>query len=433
MHRSLHRFLLPIAAVVLLVSTGCATNPATGRSQLNLYSEAQEIQIGQQADPQIVAQHGLYDDPELARYVDRIGQGLAANSERPGLPWTFRVLDDPVVNAFALPGGYIYVTRGILAHMNSEAELAAVLGHEIGHVTGQHGVNRMSKAQFAQIGIGVGAILAPDVARQVGGLAQTGMQLLFLQYGRDDEREADALGFRYADRGGYPPGAFVDMFAMLGASGRVAGQARLPTYLTTHPHPEERQRTAQQRVDQAPPEVRDRPYRRGPFLDRIDGIPFGPDPDQGFFVGRAFVHPDLRLRIELPDGWTGYNQRDAVIAMSPEKNAMIQLTLADEPTVDAAARAFYSQEGLNVEQSWRDDSRGMALQATRLFSAGQGTGKIFGAAGFVEDSGRVYRLLALAQPAAWRKSSNTMEASLESLGALRDRRYLDLDPMRVEL
>ena len=429
----LQRVLLLLAVPLLVIHSGCGTNPATGRSQLNLYSEAQEIELGRQADQQIVTQQGLYDDPELAAYVERVGQELARSSERPELPWTFRVLDDAVVNAFALPGGFIYVTRGILAHMNSEAELAAVLGHEIGHVTGQHGVNRLSKAQFAQLGVGVGAILAPEVAQQIGGLAQTGLQLLFLQYGRDDEREADALGFRYADRAGYPPGAFVDMFAMLGASSRGAGQARLPTYLTTHPHPEERRRTAEQRVAAAPPEALERPYRRAPFLDRIDGIPFGPNPDEGFFVGRAFVHPGLRLRLELPDGWMGYNQRQAVIAMSPERNAMIQLMLTGQRTVAEAAREFYAQEGLTVERSWRDDSREISLRETRLFSAGQGSGRIVGAAGFAEDEGRVYRLLAVAQPDAWRRGSSTMEASLESFGALRDRRFLNLDPMRVEL
>ena len=167
-------FVLP--ATLLLASlliVGCSINPATGKRQLTLVSESQEREMGRQYDEQLVQQLGLYEDPELQSYVQGIGRRLAASSERPDLSWSFRVVDDPVVNAFALPGGYIYVTRGILAHMNSEAELAAVLGHEIGHVTARHSVNQMSKAQLAQLGLGVGAVMAPERMDSYGGLLQT--------------------------------------------------------------------------------------------------------------------------------------------------------------------------------------------------------------------------------------------------------------------
>ena len=160
--------------------------------------------MGKEADAQIPQQLGLYDDRELQDYVNDLGQRLAADSERPHLPWTFRVVDDDVVNAFALPGGFIYVTRGILSHMSDEAELAGVLGHEIGHVTARHSVNQMSKGMLAQIGLGVGSVLSPEVAN-LAGLAQTGLSLLFLKYGRDDERQADELAFRYGARADYDP------------------------------------------------------------------------------------------------------------------------------------------------------------------------------------------------------------------------------------
>ena len=344
-----------LAIGALCLTTGCATNPATGRSQLSLYNEAQEIQIGQSSDPQIVQQYGLYDDPELAAYVDEIGQDLAAQSERPNLPWTFRVLDDPVINAFALPGGYIYVTRGILGHMGSEAELAAVLGHEIGHVTARHGVNRMSKAQLAGVGLGLGSILAPELARSVGGLAQQGMQLLFLKYSRDDERQADSLGFRYVDRTGYTPEAFVDMFSMLSASSSGSKGSRLPGYLLTHPEPEQRLQAAHARLAEMPSEMLQRPWKRDPFMDRLDGLPYGANPDEGFFVENAFVHPGLGLRIELPDGWTGHNQKHAVVAVSPNNDALFQLSPAQERSVDEAAKAFYGNQSISVRSSWKDD------------------------------------------------------------------------------
>jgi len=188
----------------LLVLAACATNPATGKRQIALISEEQEIAMGREADQQVQQQLGLYPDQELQAYVNRVGQKLAAASERPNLPWTFRVVDDPVVNAFALPGGHIYVTRGLLTHLTSEAELASVIGHEIGHVTGRHSVEQMSKAQLAQIGLIAGMIVKPELARY-GDLATQGLQLLFLKYSRDDERQADGLGLRYMYQQNYDP------------------------------------------------------------------------------------------------------------------------------------------------------------------------------------------------------------------------------------
>ena len=182
-----------------LASGGCAVNPATGQHQLSFISEQQEIQMGQQSDPEIVASMGLVPDQQVQSYVQQLGKRLAAASERPDLPWTFRVIDDPTVNAFAVPGGYVYVTRGLLTHITSEAQLAGVIGHEIGHVTARHSVNDMSKQQLAQIGLGVGMIVSPTLAA-LGNLAASGMQVLFLKYSRDHENQADELGVRYMTR-----------------------------------------------------------------------------------------------------------------------------------------------------------------------------------------------------------------------------------------
>ncbi|MEM1201882.1 MAG: M48 family metalloprotease [Acidobacteriota bacterium] len=423
------RALFAAAGAALLAGslTGCSTNPATGKSQLSFYSEAQEVQLGQQADQDLVQQYGVYDDPELARYVDELGQGLAAASERPNLPWTFRVLDDPVVNAFALPGGYVYVTRGILSHMSSEAELAAVLGHEIGHVTARHGVNRMSKAQLANIGLGIGSVLDPELARSVGNLAQSSLQLLFLQYSRDDERQADDLGFRYANRLGYPPGAFVEVFEMLQATGPKGG-GRLPNYLLTHPDPLERKQTAQARVRSSSPDAINRSWRRDPFFDRIDGMTYGPDPEDGYFRDGTFVHPGLRLRLDLPSGWTAHNQTQALVVMSPTEDAIVQLTLAGGRSASDAARQFFNQQGLTVGNSWRDND-GIPLQEGRLFSAGE----LRGAAAFAEYDNRIYRLMAISKTNAWRRYEDDMEASLRSFDELRDRRLIDVEPMRISL
>ena len=201
--------------VALLSVAACAVNPATGQRELSLVSESQEIQMGQEADPQISAQLGLVDDPELQAYVSDLGLRLAAVSERPDLPWSFKIVDDPVVNAFALPGGFIYVTRGILARFDSEAELAGVLGHEIGHVTARHSVSQMSRQQLQQIGLGVGMVLSEDV-RNLSGLLSAGMQLMNLRYSRGDETQSDELGLRYISRLGY------DADAMIGPCSRCS-------------------------------------------------------------------------------------------------------------------------------------------------------------------------------------------------------------------
>src|SRR2546425_101413 len=176
---------------------GCATNPVTGKRELSLMSEAQEIQIGQQQDADVRKEMGVYNDRALQEYVTTLGLKLAQVSERPNLPWHFTVLDVPAINAFALPGGYIYITRGILPFLDDEAQLAGVLGHEIGHVTARHSAQQYSRATGAQLGLILGSILVPQT-RPFAQLGESGLGLLFLKYSRDDEEQADALGGKYA-------------------------------------------------------------------------------------------------------------------------------------------------------------------------------------------------------------------------------------------
>src|SRR5919197_62071 len=182
-----------------LVAGGCPLNPATGKNELMFVSEEQEVAMGQQADSQVIASIGLYPDPALQSYVQELGTKLAATSERPNLPWTFRVVDDPAVNAFAIPGGFVYVTRGILTHITNEAELATVMGHEIGHVTARHTAHEMSREQLANLGLVIGSIASSRIA-QYAGLASQAMGVLFLKFSRDNEEQADELAVRYYSR-----------------------------------------------------------------------------------------------------------------------------------------------------------------------------------------------------------------------------------------
>src|SRR5512143_4192186 len=214
MHARPGRRTIVLGLLAALAGPACSRNAATGANQFSLYSEAQEIQMGRDADQQVAASLGLYPDPALQAYVQQLGAALAAKTERPGLPWTFRVVDDAAVNAFALPGGFIYVTRGLLGYVGSEAQLASVIGHEIGHVTARHSVTQLSRQELAGFGLGIASAVSPTIARY-GGLAGAGLGILFLSYSRADEQQADELGLRYMVRDNFAPSEMPKVFTML--------------------------------------------------------------------------------------------------------------------------------------------------------------------------------------------------------------------------
>ena len=202
-------------------------------------------QLGVQTDAQIVKEYQLYSDPRMAGYIDPVGQRLAKTSHRAELPFQFKVLDSAVVNAFAVPGGYVYLTRGILASLNSEAELAGVLGHEIGHITARHSAQQYSRAQVAQMGLGIGSIVGavfPVIGGLATGLAQAGVGMLFLSFSRDNERQADSLAVEYASKTGYDGAQLASFFESLERMNPGADRSGLPSWFSTHPNPEDRLR-----------------------------------------------------------------------------------------------------------------------------------------------------------------------------------------------
>jgi predicted Zn-dependent protease len=224
-----------VVALALLVSSACASNPVTGRREVSFLSEAEEIAIGQRGDAEIRREMGVYQDDELQRYVSGVGQRLAAVSHRPSLPWTFTVVDVPAVNAFALPGGYIYVTRGLLAHLGDESELAGVLGHEIGHVTARHASQQFTRSTGGSIGVLLASIFVPGLA-PFSDLASAGLGTLFLKYGRDDELESDRLGVEYAARAGWDPESVPRFLTTLSRLDAMSVRG-VPNWLSTHPDP----------------------------------------------------------------------------------------------------------------------------------------------------------------------------------------------------
>jgi predicted Zn-dependent protease len=417
--------------VLVLLLAACAVNPATGERELSLVGEGEEIRMGREADEQIVASLGLYGDESLQRYVDDIGQRLAAVSERPDLPWTFRVLDDPTVNAFALPGGFVYVTRGILTHLTSEAELAGILGHEIGHITARHSVSQMSRARLTQLGVGVGMILVPEL-QDFGGLAGAGLQLLFLKYGRDDERQSDQLGVRYMTRLEYDPRELADVMAMLDESSRLQqGSGRVPEWLSTHPDPANRVEHIRELSAAVPADLSTFAVRREPYLRRMDGVVFGPNPREGYFEDDVFYHPDLRFRMELPEGWSHLNGKQALQSASPEQDAALALTLA-EGAPRAAVDAFGSQEGIRLGRVSGSELNGLPA-ARAAFSARTEQASLTGLVVFVRHRDTTYRLLGYAAERAWPSRQGAVEASLTSFAPEDDPGVLGVQPRRIDV
>ena len=421
----------PLLISAALVTEGCAVNPATGSRQLMLVSESQEIAMGRDYDKQVVASIGLYPDTALQRWIQQFGARLAATSERPNLPWTFHVVDDPVVNAFALPGGFIYVTRGILAHLNSEAELAGVVGHEIGHVTARHSASQMTKQQLAQVGLAVGAIASPQVGRYAGLATQT-LGVLFLKYSRDNERQADDLGLRYMRRVSYDPREMPHVFEMLTRVSQAQGGGRVPEWLATHPDPENRRGRIEQEIAALPQNFSGVAVNRDAYLRRLDGLVFGNNPRDGYFKENQFFHPDLRFRLTFPQGWTTSNGKQAVVAVSPEKDALVEVSLAKEQTADAAARAFLSQSGFTSGYPVRTSVGGLPAMSA-AFAAATESGTLRGTALFVEHGGAVYRLLGYAPEARWPAVQAGAEHALQSFARLTDPAALAVEPQRVDI
>lgn len=414
---------------LLAASAACAVNPATGRRELMLVSEGQEIGMGREADPDIVGAYGLYPDSALQAYVRGLGKRLAAQSERPSLPWTFRVLDDPVVNAFALPGGFNYVTRGILAYFNSEAELVAVMGHELGHVTARHGARQMTQQQLAQVGLVAGMILVPRF-QDFAGLAQAGLGLMFLSFSRADETQADELGLRYMYRAGYDPREMPRVFAMLDRVSQAAGGDRLPQWLSTHPNPENRQQHIAQLIAQRPHDLSGRLIRRDEYLRRLDGMTFGPNPREGFFRGSLFLHPDLRFQIRFPEGWKTSNQKRAVLAQSAAKDALMQLTIVEDASPEAAVRSFLSQRGITGGPVAGHSINGLAA-ASASFEATTQEAVLSGQVTALRYGGAVYRLLAYSTEARWPTYAGSARAAVQSFDRLTDPAALAVQPLRI--
>ena len=304
-------------ALVVTASAACATNPVTGKSQMSLLSEAEELAIGQQQDVEIRREMGVYDDQALQRYVSDIGQELARNSHRPNLPWTFTIVDNSAINAFALPGGYVYVTRGILAYLDDESELAGVLGHEIGHVTARHAAQAYTRQAQAGIALAILGIFVPG-AQPFTDIGATGLGVLFLRNGREAEIEADRLGVEYGSGAGYDPAGVPRFLSTLARVDAMSGRG-VPNWLSTHPNPGSRV-TKVEPVAGKFTSADAKKINRDQYLERIRGLVFGDDVKDGIVRGNEFLHPLLRIGVTFPDGWSSPTPRRRCWRRSPARS-----------------------------------------------------------------------------------------------------------------
>jgi predicted Zn-dependent protease len=441
----------------LLLIASCARNPVTGKKQLSLMSESQEIAMGTEADPSIIHEFGLYEDPKIQNFINEKGQEMARISHRPNLKFTFRVVNSSVVNAFALPGGYVYFTRGIMAHFNNEAEFAGVLGHEIGHVTARHGAQQQTQQILAQVGLIAGIIAVPQFA-QFAETAQQGLGLMMLKFGRNHESQSDKLGVEYSTKIGYNSEYMADFFKTLGRITDGAG-ARIPAFLSTHPDPDDRYGNVKKLTAEAQKNINavDLKVNRDQYLRMIDGIVYGEDPREGYVENLAFYHPALKFQFPVPSDWKTQNSPSQFVMVEKNQKAMMLLTLGQGKTLDEAAQNNAKQHNLNVRRTDTKTINGIRTlimasevkqeqtqtqQGMTRTQSGQNSGQAGGQAPqtapktyvlsyLYEYGGNIYIMHGVALETDYQNFQNTFKSTMEGFAELKDPAKLNVKPEKI--
>ncbi|MFT2011363.1 M48 family metalloprotease [Pontibacter sp. 13R65] len=420
------------AAILFLNS--CSSDPVTGKKELMLLSEEQEVELGKQADPEIVAQFGLYQDPALQQFMQEKGQQMAAISHRSKLEHHFKVLDSPVINAFAVPGGYVYFTRGILAHFNNEAQFAGVLGHEIGHVAARHSAQQQSKGVLAQFGLVLGRIIAPEFEGFANAASQ-GVGLLFLKFGRDDERESDRLGVEYATKLGYDAAEMADFFNTLQRTQESSDGEEMPNFLSTHPASAERSKTVRQLADkwQQEANLTDAKVNRETYLKLIDGLIYGEDPKQGYVEKEVFYHPELRFRFPIPTDWRHENSPQHFQMAPKDGKAMMLLTLAQGESLEAVAEQVLKQNSLQAQQTKQVTVNGLPALAIVADQVQQQQVSLRVLTYLIQYNGNIYSIMGVASPAEFENYAPEFEHTMQNFARLTDSEKINRQAERIRI
>ena len=341
-----HLALSTIVAAALLGCGSKTVNPVTGQQERSVMSEAQEIQIGAKGHAEIMKEYTALANPRLQAYVNDLGQRLAKISQRANLKWTFTVLDSPEINAFAIPGGYVYITRGLMAYLDSEADLAGVIGHEIGHVTARHGAQRATRQQDAAVGAVLGSILGAvldakgggGIGQQIGQASQAAAAGYVAKYGREQELQADGLGAEYLSRVNYDPRNMIDVIRVLKDQERFAQDVAraegkpVPqggnSWLASHPSNDQRLEQISKIAAQYQANKNYADEGRLRYLQMIDGMPFGESPEQGLTRGRNFYHAGLNFALTAASGWRIQNEAEQLTVVNATGDAALIVQLA---------------------------------------------------------------------------------------------------------
>ena len=369
-------FFIVLALTIIL--SGCAVNPVSGDREIVLMSVDDEKKIGAENAQQVKEQMGLIDDPALLSYVQSIGDRLASHSPYQEVSYQFQIIDSADPNAFALPGGYVYVSRGLLVLVNSEDELAGVIGHEIGHVAARHSVQRLTRAAPVGVVTGITAaaagIFSPSLANAVAGTGNLLNMAILAPYSRDQENAADAIGQELAAKAAWDPEGIALFLKTLDRETKRQGKGgEQISFLSTHPSTPERIRETEQRSG----EITRQPANpiaknHNAFLAKFNGLIVGPDAKQGVFIEQEFLQPTMNFGLTFPSGWETTNQPQYVAAVTKQQDALIILQLqskGNDPIY--AARSFLSDANLDKQAVERLTIRGLPAGRTVLYSHGQ--------------------------------------------------------------
>jgi predicted Zn-dependent protease len=420
---------------LLFWTVSCAVNPVTGSRELMLLSEADEVNMGKETDGQVVQEYGIYGEPELTAYLDGMCQRLGKVSHRSNLNYQLKILDASVVNAFAVPGGYVYFTRGILAHLNNEAELAGVMGHEIGHITARHSAQQYSKAQLAQVTLGVGSAVASAAGLSgLSGLAQMGVGMLFLRFSRDNERQADSLGVEYASKLHYDATQLASFFHTLEQMNPGSDRSGLPSWFSTHPNPEDRVNAVKAQAQQWQQKLAlTKPVVNGDtYLIRIDGLIFGDDPRQGYVKDSIFYHPDLRFQFPVPDRWVLQNTPSQVQIINEGQDAAILFGIEAGTSSGEVAKKFVTQTKAQVISSGSIGVNGLPSQRV-LSNVQTEKGTIRVMSYFIEKDKRIFVFHGLTSPQKFQNVQALFEKTMGQFKGLSDPSRINVKPDRLRI
>jgi len=426
-----NKILIGLSLLVIVLS--CAVNPVTGKKELMFLTEDAEIAMGFQYDPEVIETFGLYDDAKLQAFITEKGEQMAKISHRPQLKYHFRVLDSPVVNAFAVPGGYVYFTRGILAHFSNEAEFAGVLGHEIGHITARHGARQQTTQILGQVGLLVGIVISKDFA-QFADTAADLMGVLFLKFSREHETESDRLGVEYSTKIGYDAHKMADFFQTIK---RLSGdQGGLPTFLSTHPDPVDRYNNVGKLAGEWQLKTGSTEFavNRDQYLRMIDGIVYGEDPRQGYVENNVFYHPDLRFQFPVPTNWKVENMPTAVQIAPEDGKALLLFNFAKEKDLTSAAKATIEEDSLRLIERKEISVNGLdAIAITAELPNPQENTVIRLLIYLIQYQNNIYRFYGMAYAQDFNNYRLLFQNSMQGFRGLTDYSKINVLPERIKI